>query len=114
APCRRREDLARHLADRHVDLRALRPARVLELDDEELRDLLMAAEIEQGPNGQTDEPDQRFAVGTLREELLGMPTIQRYIVYVSGICLTFLLLQCFLVMPIILIKYGWGYSVGDG
>jgi hypothetical protein len=59
-------------------------------------------------------PRNRIAAGTLREEIREMPTIQRYIVYASGFCLTFLLLQCFLVMPIILIKYGWGYNVGDG
>ncbi|WP_205698819.1 hypothetical protein [Conexibacter sp. SYSU D00693] len=60
------------------------------------------------------EPRNPIAVGTLRQEIREMPVIQRWVVYTSGFCLTFLLLQCFLVMPIILIKYGWGYNVGDG
>ena len=61
-----------------------------------------------------DAPRNAIQVGSLKEEIKNMPTIQRWVVYMSGFCLTFLLLQCFLVMPIILIKYGWGYNVGDG
>jgi hypothetical protein len=55
------------------------------------------------------------AVGTFREELRLLPSIQRWVVYVSGFCMTMLLVQCFFIMPVILIKYGWGFNLhGDG
>lgn len=51
-------------------------------------------------------------IGTFREELREMPKLQRGVIYASLFCFTLLLLQCLLVMPVILIKYGWGYNAG--
>lgn len=51
-------------------------------------------------------------VGTFKEELAEMPTLQRWVIYASLFCFTLLLLQCLLIMPVILIKYGWGYNAG--
>jgi hypothetical protein len=50
-------------------------------------------------------------IGTLREELRDMPTLQRRIVYVSLFLMFMLFVQSIFIMPVILIKYGWGYSV---
>jgi len=62
-----------------------------------------------------DDDRDAMAIGTFREELREMPVIQRWVIYASSFCLVMLLLQCFLVMPIILIKYGWGFDLsGDG
>jgi hypothetical protein len=58
-----------------------------------------------------DEP-AGLRVGTFREEMREMPTLQRWVIYVSLFCFTLLLLQCLLVMPVILVKYGWGYNAG--
>ena len=40
-----------------------------------------------------------------------MPTLQRRIVYVSLFLMFMLFVQSIFIMPVILIKYGWGYSV---
>jgi hypothetical protein len=40
-----------------------------------------------------------------------MPKLQRRIVYVSMFCMFMLFVQSVFIMPVILIKYGWGYSV---
>ena len=50
-------------------------------------------------------------IGTLREELAEMPTLQRRIVYVSLFLMFMLFVQSVFIMPVILVKYGWGYSV---
>jgi hypothetical protein len=50
-------------------------------------------------------------IGTLRAELRDMPTLQRRIVYVSLFLMFMLFVQSIFIMPVILIKYGWGYSV---
>lgn len=63
------------------------------------------------PDDDADEPTG-LRIGTLREELREMPKLQRGVIYASLFCFTLLLLQCLLVMPVILIKYGWGYSAG--
>jgi hypothetical protein len=55
---------------------------------------------------------EKSRIGTLREELREMPSLQRKIVYVSIFLMLMLFLQSILIMPVILIKYGWGYSVG--
>ena len=51
-------------------------------------------------------------IGTFREEMAEMPTLQRRIVYVALFCMFMLFVQSVFIMPVILIKYGWGYSVG--
>lgn len=51
-------------------------------------------------------------IGTFREELREMPKLQRGVIYCALFCFALLLLQCLLVMPVILIKYGWGYNAG--
>jgi hypothetical protein len=50
-------------------------------------------------------------IGTLREELREMPKLQRRIVYVSLFLMFMLFVQSIFIMPVILGKYGWGYSV---
>lgn len=60
------------------------------------------------------EPKNRFAVGSFKEEMKELPLLQRWIVYVSLFLMIMLMLQCLLIMPIILIKYGWGFDIGDG
>ena len=60
----------------------------------------------------SDENGTPGRIGTLREELREMPSLQRKIVYVSLFLMLMLFLQSILIMPVILIKYGWGYSVG--
>jgi hypothetical protein len=51
-------------------------------------------------------------IGTFREEMAEMPKLQRRIVYVSMFCMFMLFVQSVFIMPVILIKYGWGYNVG--
>ncbi|MHB8691247.1 MAG: hypothetical protein ACYDHH_08370 [Solirubrobacteraceae bacterium] len=51
-------------------------------------------------------------IGTFREEMAEMPKLQRRIVYISMFCMFMLFVQSIFIMPVILIKYGWGYSVG--
>jgi len=58
-----------------------------------------------------DEPGG-LRVGTFREELRELPRLQRGVIYASLFCFALLLLQCLLIMPVILIKYGWGYNAG--
>jgi len=60
-----------------------------------------------------DEPEQPLTgIGTFREEMASMPVLQRRIVYVSLFLMFMLFVQSIFIMPVILIKYGWGYSVG--
>jgi hypothetical protein len=51
-------------------------------------------------------------IGTFKEEMAEMPKLQRRIVYVALFCMFMLFVQSIFIMPVILIKYGWGYSVG--
>jgi hypothetical protein len=51
-------------------------------------------------------------IGTLKEELADMPTLQRRIVYVAIFCMFMLFVQSIFIMPVILLKFGWGYNVG--
>jgi hypothetical protein len=60
----------------------------------------------------SDEPGSRIGrIGTFREEMAEMPKLQRRIVYVSLFLMFMLFVQSVFIMPVILIKYGWGYSV---
>lgn len=53
----------------------------------------------------------RQRIGTFKEEMAQMPALQRRIVYLA-LFLTFMLfVQSIFIMPVILLKYGWGYSV---
>lgn len=58
-----------------------------------------------------DEPTG-LRIGTFREELREMPRLQRGVIYASLFCFVMLLMQCLFVMPVILIKFGWGYNAG--
>jgi hypothetical protein len=51
-------------------------------------------------------------IGTFKEEMAEMPPLQRRIVYISLFLLFMLFVQSIFIMPVILIKYGWGYNVG--
>ena len=50
-------------------------------------------------------------IGTFREEMAEMPKLQRRIVYLSLFFMFMLFIQSIVIMPVILLKYGWGYSV---
>jgi hypothetical protein len=50
-------------------------------------------------------------IGTFKEEMAEMPKLQRRIVYLALFLTLMLFLQSIFIMPVILIKYGWGYSV---
>lgn len=49
---------------------------------------------------------------SFKEEMRQMPGLQRITVYLSIACMVLLFVQCVLIMPVILIKYGWGYDGG--
>jgi hypothetical protein len=48
---------------------------------------------------------------TFREEMARTPRSLRWTIYISLFCLVMLFIQCVVIMPLILGKYGWGYSV---
>jgi hypothetical protein len=50
-------------------------------------------------------------IGTFKEEMAEMPKLQRRIVYLSLFFMFMLFIQSIFIMPVILLKYGWGYSV---
>jgi hypothetical protein len=56
--------------------------------------------------------DDKPRIGTFREEMAQMPKLQRRIVYVALFLMLMLFLQSIFIMPVILLKFGWGYSVG--
>jgi hypothetical protein len=92
------------------------------LDHEPLRKLLARGEEETEMSEELGEvrPDNiedRIAntvgrIGTFKEEMAEMPKLQRRIVYISMFCMFMLFVQSIFIMPVILIKYGWGYNVG--
>jgi hypothetical protein len=51
-------------------------------------------------------------IGTFKEEMAEMPALQRRIVYCAIFFTIMLFVQSVFIMPLILIKYGWGYNVG--
>lgn len=51
-------------------------------------------------------------IGTFKEEMAEMPKLQRRIVYIAMFCMVMLFIQSIFIMPVILIKFGWGYNVG--
>lgn len=46
-----------------------------------------------------------------KDEMAQTPPMLRWTIYISLFCLVMLAVQCVVVMPLILGKYGWGYSV---
>jgi hypothetical protein len=59
----------------------------------------------------TDEEDVGYTLLSFKDEMRQMPRMQRWTIYASIACLFMLSIQCLLIMPVILWKYGWGYSV---
>jgi hypothetical protein len=51
------------------------------------------------------------AMLTFGEEMALTPRLLRWTIYISLFCLVMLFIQCVVIMPLILGKYGWGYSV---
>jgi hypothetical protein len=62
-------------------------------------------------NGDHQSAADVYRAGTLRQELREMPALQRRIIYVSLFLMFMLFIQSIFIMPVILGKYGWGYSV---
>jgi hypothetical protein len=50
--------------------------------------------------------------GSFREELRAMPAMHRAVVCVGLVLMLCLFLESILILPLILIKWGWGYTVG--
>jgi len=57
-----------------------------------------------------DVPAQR--IQSFKDEMAEMPALQRVTIYLSIACMALLFIQCVFIMPVILIKYGWGYGGG--
>lgn len=56
-------------------------------------------------------PSVRVAIATIREETAQMGLLQRTVVWLSVICLAGCLLQALIALPLVILLYGWGYSV---
>ena len=85
------------------------------LDHEPVRELLNMSD--DSSSERDDSVEARIArhagrIGTFREEMAEMPKLQRRIVYISMFCMFMLFVQSIFIMPVILLKYGWGYNVG--
>jgi hypothetical protein len=50
--------------------------------------------------------------GSLKEELAAMPAMHRAVVYIAFVFMVCLLIESIFILPTILIKWGWGYTVG--
>jgi hypothetical protein len=62
------------------------------------------------PFGEADGPAPR--IQGFKEEMRQMPALPRLTIYLSLACMVLLFVQCIFIMPVILIKYGWGYGGG--
>jgi hypothetical protein len=51
-------------------------------------------------------------IQSFKEEMASMPFLPRLTIYLSLACMVLLFIQCIFIMPVILIKYGWGYAGG--
>jgi hypothetical protein len=49
---------------------------------------------------------------SFREEMETLPAFQRSAVYASAALLALIVVQGVLILPYILIRFGWGYNVG--
>ncbi len=49
---------------------------------------------------------------SFKDEMREMPLLQRMTIYASMACMVMLFIQCLFIMPVILLKYGWGYDGG--
>jgi hypothetical protein len=50
--------------------------------------------------------------GSFKDELRAMPPMHRAVVYIGLVLMLCLFLESILILPLILIKWGWGYTVG--
>jgi hypothetical protein len=62
-------------------------------------------------NDVTSGADQ-LTYGSFKEELQAMPRMHRMVVYMGLVLMLCLFLESILILPTILIKWGWGYTVG--
>ena len=51
-------------------------------------------------------------IQSFKDEMASMPFLPRLTIYLSIACMVLLFIQCVFIMPVILIKYGWGYAGG--
>lgn len=51
-------------------------------------------------------------IQNFKDEMASMPFLPRLTIYLSIACMVLLFIQCVFIMPVILIKYGWGYAGG--
>jgi len=59
--------------------------------------------------------DEDVPAGRIRgfaEEMQALPFVARITIYLSMACMVLLFIQCVFIMPVILLKYGWGYHGG--
>jgi hypothetical protein len=53
-----------------------------------------------------------ISYGSFKEELAAMPPMHRAVIYIGLFFMFCLFLESIFILPTILIKWGWGYSVG--
>jgi hypothetical protein len=58
-----------------------------------------------------DEPPLGQITG-FREEMRELPFVARITIHLSMACMVLLFVQCVFIMPVILLKYGWGFDGG--
>jgi hypothetical protein len=50
--------------------------------------------------------------GSFREELQSLPRMHRIVVYIGLVFMICLFLESIFILPTIILKWGWGFSVG--
>ena len=53
-----------------------------------------------------------ISYGSFKEELAAMPRMHRAVVYIAFVFMVALFIESIFILPTILIKWGWGYTVG--
>lgn len=53
-----------------------------------------------------------ISYGSFKEELAAMPRMHRAVIYIGLFFMLCLFLESIFILPTILIKWGWGYTVG--
>ena len=80
------------------------------LDSAEFKDGTTNDGATAGP--QAPAPDAPASQMSFREEMRTLPAFQRSAVYASAALLALIVVQGVLILPYILIRFGWGYNVG--
>ena len=53
-----------------------------------------------------------ISYGSFKQELAAMPAMHRAVIYLGLFFMLCLFLESIFILPTILIKWGWGYTVG--